>query len=138
MLDWIGAKEEEWETGTKAGLKTSSSRATGFDPFDVEALNAVLEPLGFVMDPAMFTGSNPPFSWPGLKRSGNGSAAPLYVLGKELPETSSPVPALTQGDTVFCRKESARLFLWKKTRCFFLSSKNQGRRPPLWPSENCG
>lgn len=134
MLDWIGGKEEEWERLAEDELEQILIQGTRYDPFDVEALNAVLEPRGLCYGSGYVHGLKPTFFLARLEVKREMLGRTVYLLGKELARDLITVPALTQGDSMFVRKESARLYLWNQM--FFI--KKSGQEALRFALENCG
>jgi hypothetical protein len=134
MLDWIGGKEEEWERLAEDEFEEILIQGTRYDPFDVEALNAVLEPHGLCYGSGYVHGLKPTFFLARIGEKRERLGRTVYLLGKELARDLITVPALTQGDSIFVRRESARLFLWNQM--FFI--KKSGREALRFALESCG
>lgn len=115
ILEWIGEKEEEWEKLTEDDFDEIEILGTRYDPFDVKAINATLEPHGLFYGGGYVQGMKPSFFLAVLedKRQTDGRY-PVYTLGRELARDLLTVPALSQDNCILIRAESARLFLWNK------------------------
>ena len=87
-------------------------------------VNEVLEPMGFIYGAGYVQSLKPTFFLAALdeKREIQGNA--VYILGRELARDILTLPALSQDQCIFVRKESARYFLWDQI--FFV--KKSGRR----------
>lgn len=114
MLDWIGQKEEEWETLMEEEFRPITIEGAAYDPFDAGAINVLLEPQRLIYGAGYLQSLKPSFFLARLdeKRKEDGSS--IYFLGKELARDLLIVPALSQGDDVIIRKDAARLFLWNQ------------------------
>lgn len=134
MLDWIGDKEEEWDRLAEHDFEEILVQGTLYDPFDVEGLNAVLEPRGLCYGSGYVHGLKPTFYLARIEEKRELLGRSVYLLGRELARDLITVPALTQGEVVFVRKESARLFLWNQI--FFI--KKSGREALRFALEQYG
>ncbi|MEW6663701.1 MAG: Sfum_1244 family protein [Thermodesulfobacteriota bacterium] len=134
MLDWIGAKEEAWERLAEDEFEEILIDGTRYDPFDVEGLNAVLGPRGLCYGSGYVHGLKPTFFLARIEEKKERLGHAVYLLGKELARDLITAPALTQGDSIFVRKESARLFLWNQM--FFIKKSGQGAL--RFALEHCG
>jgi hypothetical protein len=124
LLEWIGRKEEEWETLTGADLAEITIQGTRYPPFDLEEINALLEPRGFYYGAGFVHGLKPTFFLAHLENTREEEdGVTVLFLGRELARDLLTLPAMTQNDCILVRKESARLFLWNQV--FFV--KNSGR-----------
>jgi hypothetical protein len=134
MLDWIGEKEEEWDSLAEQEFEEILVRGTRYDPFDVEGLNAVLEPRGLCYGSGYVHGLKPTFFLARIEEKRELMGHSVYLLGRELARDLITVPALTQGEAILVRKEAARLFLWNQI--FFI--KKSGRPALRFALEHCG
>jgi len=114
MLDWIGRKEEDWETLMEEGFRPMSIKDASYDPFDAKAINAVIEPCGFFYGAGYLHSLKPSFFLARLDEKRELDGTCIYLLGKELARDLLIVPALAQEDHVIIRKDAARLFLWNQ------------------------
>jgi len=114
MLDWIGHKEEEWETLMEEEFLPITIEGVAYDPFDAGAINVVLEPQGLIYGAGYLHSLKPSFLLGRLDEKRKEDGASIYFLGKELARDLLVVPALSQEEDVFIRKEAARLFLWNQ------------------------
>lgn len=112
VLKWIGDKEETWEKLTEKDFGDITLLGRQFDPFDVKGINAILEPLGYIYGGGYARSLKPSFFLAAIeeKKAINGFA--VFVLGEELARDLLTIPALSQDNCIYVRKESARLYLW--------------------------
>jgi hypothetical protein len=134
VLDWIGEKEEQWDSLVGKEFTGITLAGKTFDPFDVEGVNAVLEPQGLFYGAGYVHGLKPSFFLALLAEKRHVDGFPVYVLGKEHARDLLTVPALSQGNSMLIRKESARIFLWNLI--FFL--KKSSREALRFALENYG
>ncbi len=114
ILEWIGEKEEKWESLEEEEFIDISIDGTKYDPFDVQAINAVLEPQGFYYGAGYVHSLRPSFFLALLEERNEIEGCAVYRLGRELARDLLLLPALSQDDYIVIRKESARLFLWNQ------------------------
>jgi hypothetical protein len=123
VLEWIGEKEEEWDRLEGQDFIGIAVDGKTFDPFDVEGLNAVLVPHGLFYGAGYVQGLKPSFLLAELMETREVEGFPVYVLGREHARDLLTVPALSQGNSILIRKESARAFLWNLI--FFLKKSSK-------------
>ena len=114
MLDWIGRKEEEWETLVEEEFRPIRIRGASYDPFDAKEINALLEPSGLSYGAGYLHSLKPSFFLAHLDEKRKVDGSTIYLLGKELARDLLTVPALSQEEDVIIRKDAARLFLWNQ------------------------
>ncbi len=134
ILEWIGNKEEEWDRMASEDFVEITILGTPYGAFDAPGINAVLEPHGLFYGAGYAYGARPTFFLATLEDKKEIEGCPVYILGRELARDLLTLPALSQDDSIFIRKESARLFLWNQM--FFL--KKSGRDALRFALENCG
>jgi len=126
VLEWIGAKEEEWDKLEREEFAGITVAGKTHDPFDVEQLNAILISHGLFYGAGYVQGLKPSFMLAELQETRQVEGFPVYVLGREHARDLLTVPALSQGNSILIRKESAKAFLWHLV--FFLKKSS---RDPL-------
>ena len=112
VLEWIGVREDRWET--LAGSDFANLPLTGmrFDPFDTAGLNRVLEPQGLYYGAGYARGLKPTFFLAVIDSRRQIDRGTIYGLGRELARDLLTLPAMSQGSAILMRDEAARLFLW--------------------------
>ncbi|MBI5579967.1 MAG: hypothetical protein HY895_12490 [Deltaproteobacteria bacterium] len=112
VLEWIGVREDRWET--LAGSDFANLPLTGmrFDPFDTAGLNRVLEPHGLYYGAGYARGLKPTFFLAVIDSRSQIGCGTIYGLGRELARDLLTLPAMSQGNAILMRDEAARLFLW--------------------------
>ena len=123
VLEWIGKKEDEWDKLEEQDFAGISVAGKTYDPFDVEGLNAILAPHGLFYGAGYVQGLKPSFLLAELAETRHVEGFRVYVLGREHARDLLTVPALSQGNSILIRKESARLFLWNLI--FFLKKSSR-------------
>jgi len=123
VLEWIGEKEEEWDKLEGQEFAEITVAGKTFDPFDVEGLNAVVVPQGLFYGAGYVQGLKPSFLLAELVETREVEGFSVSVLGRELARDLLTVPALSQGNSILVRKESAKVFLWNLI--FFLKKSSR-------------
>jgi hypothetical protein len=112
VLKWIGDKEEAWEKLAEKEFKDIRLGGRRFDPFDVNGINEILEPHGFIYGGGYARSLKPSFFLAALESKKEINHIAVFILGREFARDLLTIPALSQDNCIYIRKESARLFLW--------------------------
>lgn len=112
VLDWIGAREDHWETLAGAEYALLSVGEERLDPFDTESVNSLLSSHGFYYGAGYARGLKPTFFLAPIEHQREVEGCPVYVLGLERARDLLTLPALSQGHTILLRRESAYRYLW--------------------------
>jgi hypothetical protein len=134
LLEWIGGKQEEWEGLVERDFAALTVSGTAYDPFDVSGINGVLEGEGLFYGAGYVHSLKPSFFLARLEEVRQVDGYPVYVLGRELARDLVTVPALSQEERVFVRREAAKLFLWNQI--FFI--RKSGRDALAVAMKACG
>lgn len=112
--EWLTAREALWESLDGDDFVPLPLQGMEYDPFDVETVNTLLEPLGLVYS-AGYGGSNKPlFFLAHLERKEDPEGVSVWVAGRELARDLSAPAAMCQGDRIYIRMESSKRLLWEK------------------------
>ena len=112
--DWLADRERLWEALEGAELKPIALDGETFDPFDADAINARLAGQGLVYSGGLGRRAKPHFFLGDLEcRELSGDCA-LYVVADEYARDLAAPPAMTQGRTIYLRRESLRRLLWER------------------------
>jgi Family of unknown function (DUF6866) N-terminal domain/Family of unknown function (DUF6866) C-terminal domain len=112
VLKWIGDKEEAWEKLAEKEFKDIRLAGRQFDPFDVNGINEILEPHGFIYGGGYARSLKPSFFLAALESKKEINHIAVFILDREFARDLLTIPALSQDNCIYIRKESARLFLW--------------------------
>ncbi|MBW2192935.1 MAG: hypothetical protein JRF27_04000, partial [Deltaproteobacteria bacterium] len=134
VLEWIGDKEEAWDTLTERDLNKIEINGSKYDPFDTRGINAALANDGLFYGAGYALSLKPTFVFADIESKKEIDGYTVYILGRELARDLFTVPALTQDDYVVIRKEPARFHLWDQM--FYV--KKSGRRALQFALENYG
>ena len=134
ILDWIESKENKWEKYVENDYVKLPIFGKSYDPFDVDGINAVLEPAGMFYGAGYARSLKPTFLLAAIENKTAINGTTVYTLGRELARDLLTIPALAQNDCILLRQESARLYIWDKL--FYI---NKSVRPFLNVAlEQCG
>jgi len=112
LLKWIGYKEELWETLEEKDFREISILGRDYDPFNVDEINAALEPHGLFYGAGFARSLQPSFLLARVEEKRRIDGCRVYILGRELARDLLTVPAFSQDNCIFIRKEAAEFFLW--------------------------
>ena len=112
VLEWIEAKENQWEDYTENGFEELIIDGKRFDPFDTVGINTVLEPHQLFYGAGYARSLKPTFFLADIAEKTSLGGNMIYTLGREMARDLLTIPALTQDDCVVLRQESARYFVW--------------------------
>jgi hypothetical protein len=134
ILDWIGEKEALWEKLADAKHTHVTIQGKNYDLFDTAAINAVLEPRGVFYGAGYAFSLKPTFFLAEIENKSQNNGYTVYTLGRELARDLLTLPALTQGQQILLRTDSARLFLWDQ----MIYIKKSGLPALQFALEHCG
>jgi len=112
--EWLVAREQLWQGLEEEPYGTLLLGDTRFDPFSSDAINAALVPQGFVYSGGYGGGSKPHFFLAQFERELKEPALHVLITGRELARDLTAPPAMTQGETIYVRRESLRRMLWER------------------------
>ncbi len=134
VLEWIEAKENQWDECIDNEFANISINGKTFDPFDTTGINAVLEPQNFFYGAGYARSLKPTFFLATIEEKSKINETTVYTLDRELARDLLTIPALSQDDYVVLRQDSARLYLWD--HIFYIKKSS---RPALnFALESCG
>ncbi len=134
VLDWIGVKEELWETLLDAEYDRLWVGGQSFDPFDTRGINAALEPFNFYYGAGYAHSLKPTFFLAEIDHQKAVEGHRVRHLGRERARDLLTLPAFNQDGEVVLRREAARMFLWDQIA--YIS--NSGRRALDFALAACG
>jgi hypothetical protein len=112
--EWLTAREALWESLSEDEFVPLPLMDSEYDPFDVERINASLEPLGLVYSAGYGLKNKPLFFLGHLERREDPGGVSVWVAGRELARDLTAPAAMSQGDRIYIRQESFRRLLWEK------------------------
>ncbi|MEW8279708.1 MAG: Sfum_1244 family protein [Candidatus Thiodiazotropha sp.] len=112
--EWLTERERLWDSLSEDDFAPLPFEGESIDPFDVERVNARLDPYGLVYSAGYGSKSKPLFFLGHLERREEPGGATVWVAGRELARDLMAPAAMCQGDHIFIRRESFRRLLWER------------------------
>ncbi len=114
VLEWIGNREQLWETLEGVDYSNISISNRSYNPFDVEAVNTALIPSGFYYGSGYVHSMKPSFFLAEIEDQTRVDGYSVYFFDRELARDLTTAPAMSQNRTILIRKEPVQSFLWDK------------------------
>ena len=111
---WLSAREALWDQLEDSPWQALVVDGQSFDPFDVVALNAALQPQGLVYGAGLTGPGRATFFLGDLTSVQQREGVPLWICGREHARGLSSPPAALSNNTIFLRQESLQRWLWEK------------------------
>ena len=134
VLEWIGAKEELWETLLDADFDPLPVNGRSFKPFDTRPINSALASFNLFYGAGYAYSLKPTFFLAEIVRTQCVNGHQVRFLGRELARDLLTLPAFGQDGEVVIREQAARMFLWDQIA--YIS--NSGRRALDFALRACG
>jgi hypothetical protein len=112
--NWLQAREQLWEELATEELAAIEVDGKSFDPFDAEGINARLEPHRLIYSGGVGNQGKPHFFLGDLEQRRDTGDYSVFVVAGEYARDLTAPPAMTQGRSIFLRRESLRRMLWEK------------------------
>ncbi len=112
---WLTQRESLWDEIEQEDYARLDLDNAHYDPFDAQAINAKLLPHGLVYSGGIGQKNKPHFFLAQLEREEKHNGYQILVSGKEYARDLTSPPAMSQGKTIFIRRESFQRMLWEKT-----------------------
>lgn len=114
ISSWIGERERLWRYLEGQDFKLIDIDGKRLDPFEIEAINRVLNERGLVYGGGLSTFGKPSFFLACLKRKKEYYDYNIYYAERELCRDLSTSIAMLQGICIFMREETLELILYEK------------------------
>lgn len=112
VLDWIEAKEEQWQAiGGQEYLGLPGNGAS-IDPYDLIAVNSLLKGHNLYYGAGYGRSLKAIFFLAEVRERLEVSGSPVLILGRELARELSAPFALLQDDLIIIRQQPLRFFFW--------------------------
>jgi hypothetical protein len=111
--NWLAEREQLWDDLADEDYAPLRIGDVPVAPFDADTANRHLSPLGLVYSAGMGRNAKPHFFLGRLVRRHSEPVAVLIADQEYARDLGAP-PAMTQGDTVYIRRESLRRMLWEQ------------------------
>lgn len=112
--NWLTAREDFWNELDDQPFAPITLNNEDFDPFASRAINAYLNPLGYVYSGGVGLFHKPYFFLGKLEKQESHHGINLLVSSEEYARDLIAPPAMLLDDTVFIRKESLRRAIWER------------------------
>jgi len=114
VLAWIADQESAWDAREGEPWQELRLNGLALDPFDVEEVNAVLQPAGLAYGAGLSRGLAPTFFLGELAEVRRQEEVTVLVLDRELARDLDGTPALCQGTLVYARRQALAYYLWDR------------------------
>jgi len=114
LSDWLTQRENYWESLTDKKFIPIPVDDVPYDPFDSEGINAAINPVGYVYSSGFGRNMKPVFFLGALEHQYHHNDRIMFAAGREFARELSAPPAMSQGRTIYIRRESLRRMLWEK------------------------
>jgi len=111
---WLLEREALWDQVREQDYRPLTIGGHAYGPFETEAINAALRPHGLVYSGGFGAGCRPHFFLARLLRAEDHPEYTILVSGDEYARDLGAPPAMSQGRSIFIRRESLRRMLWEK------------------------
>ncbi len=112
--DWLKQREYFWQTIEDESFAELPVDGDSYDPFDIDAVNAALNPHGLVYSGGLGGNCTPHFFLGKLGNLEKQTDMTILVSEDEYARDLTAPPAMTRNDTIFIRRESLRRMIWEK------------------------
>jgi hypothetical protein len=112
VLAWIADQESVWDAREGEPLQELRVNGLSLDPFEVEQVNAFLEPEGLAYGAGFGRGLAPTFFLAELVEVRREDDLTILVLDGELARDLAGNPAMRQGSLIYARRQSLAYYLW--------------------------
>ncbi|MDY6994603.1 MAG: hypothetical protein SVR94_18620 [Pseudomonadota bacterium] len=111
---WLTAREQLWAQLTEESFACLPVHHHCFDPFEATAINQLLIPQGMVYGGGYGQFCKPLFFIALLYQHQQRQGVDIIIADKEYARDLTAPAAMTQGNTIFIRRESLRRLLWER------------------------
>lgn len=111
---WVEDKEGQWESLESEDFRQLEISGRQFDPFDVDAINDLLKQNDLVYGAGYGRGCRPEFYLAELKSVESYPSYDVMVSDQEYARDLAAPVAMSQGRTIYVRRESVRRMLWEQ------------------------
>jgi hypothetical protein len=112
VLAWIADMESSWDAREGEPLQDLRLNGLSLDPFEVEQVNAFVEPEGLAYGAGFGRGLAPTFFLAELVEVRREDDLTVLVLDGELARDLAGNPAMRQGSLIYARRQCLAYFLW--------------------------
>jgi hypothetical protein len=114
LLDWVGRREDLWLSLQDQTYEDLVIDDRNYDPYDIEAVNRLLDSLGMVYGAGLAGGLSPVFFLGRIKKSEKQNGLECLWVDREQANSLLLLPGLKQGNVVYLREEPLAHLLWDR------------------------
>lgn len=111
---WLSEREQLWENLADKSFACIPINDHCYDPFETATINQILLPQGLVYSAGYGIYCKPLFFIGRLLRRERREGLEIFIAADEYARDLTAPPAMSQGTTIFVRRESVRRLLWEK------------------------
>ena len=112
--DWLTGREQLWDELQGQDYVPVETGNNSHEPFKSDAINEEILEQGLVYSAGFGPKSKPLFFLGELEQKINRDEYTILVSAREYARDLTAPPAMTQGNTIFIRRESLRRMVWEK------------------------
>lgn len=112
VLEWVSQREDAWDELDDLSPLPLNIGGKEYDPFDTEAVNALIKPLGIIYGAGRVGGMLPVFFLGRLERCWSRDGLDVHLIGDELCSDLFFLPGLRQGNAVYLRRQPLGYLVW--------------------------
>ena len=114
MLGWVSEREDLWDEIADGDFQPLELAGESYDPFDHQAINRAIEPLGYIYGAGLAGGAVPVFFLGRLESRQSALGLTVYRLGRELCQDIFLLPGLRQDGNIYLRSAPMPFLLWDR------------------------
>ncbi len=111
---WLREREDLWEDMVNDDFARLSIDGNEYDPFDSDSINKTLKPQRLVYSAGYGRNTNAHFFLGVLERNERYNDFEIIVVADEYARDLTAPPAMSQGTTIYIRREAMRRMIWEK------------------------
>ncbi len=111
---WLREREVLWDDIVNNDFSMLSIDGNDYDPFDSDSINKTLKPQHLVYSAGYGRNTNAHFFLGVLERNERYNNFEIIVVADEYARDLTAPPAMSQGTTIYIRREAMRRMIWEK------------------------
>jgi len=112
--NWLTQRETQWSTLENRAFEPLAIGGQDFAPFESDAINQQLQAHGLIYSGGLGRGAQPHFFLAECVQKIEHHNYNVLISGREFARDLGAPPAMSQGHTIYIRRESLRRMLWEK------------------------
>ncbi|MEJ2142960.1 MAG: hypothetical protein P8Y24_11505 [Gammaproteobacteria bacterium] len=111
---WLRQRENLWESLEDSEFEDITMGRQSFNPFEHQSINDILNVKGLVYSGGLGINNKPHFFLGKLESRQEHNGYTVLISSEEYARDLTSPPGMTQGNTIFIRRESLKRLLWEK------------------------